>query len=67
MIKEHVERMIVEAHDLGDKIQKLLAFTETEIFKSLTTTKQILLIKQLAYMDGYYTILHERIMMERKS
>jgi hypothetical protein len=60
-MQPHQERVVQEAKDLDEKIEKLTVFLKGEILKTLPTAEQARLAQQLVYMRGYSTMLHERI------
>lgn len=55
------ERLIVERNDLLIKLNKLMAFTVTDKFKSLNEASATLLIMQQHEMQKYMDILRARI------
>lgn len=62
MAADHVERMKVEHAELTTKCDALNKFIYTNpIFKTLEDLEQVEMIKQLALMEGYKTILGGRI------
>lgn len=61
-LEPYQERVIVEARELNEKIEKLDEFIENNsIFKSLSEENQILYIQQVRSMQYYFGILIERI------
>ena len=54
-------RMIDEHSQLVDRIGKLKGFLWGDLYNSLDADSKTLLIQQLAYMQGYETILATRI------
>ena len=57
----HEERVIVEKQELDEKVKKLAAFTETDLFAGLKKDDQNLLIAQLGAMELYSHCLSARI------
>ena len=58
----HQQRVIDEATELKDKIQKLNDFIRNnDFFKTLEMDEQLRMIKQLAFMQCYFNVLDERI------
>lgn len=57
----HVQRMCDELAELEERLAKLVAFTETDTFKSLSETEQSLLLAQSTAMETYSNILKLRI------
>lgn len=58
---DYRQRVIDEASELNNKRKKLKDFINSERFEDLIKRDQVLLIKQLAHMDGYSDILGHRI------
>ena len=56
-----VERMIVEKDELQDKVTKLENFVNGEKFKELKGLEQVYLKEQLKFMNGYLSVLRQRI------
>lgn len=54
-------RVINEKVELEDKINKLTTFISSNIFDTLPKEDRILLTRQLAFMEGYYETLQQRI------
>lgn len=57
-----VERVEAEKAALADNIAKLLAFIQTDGFKELARTQQVLLQIQVEIMLTYQNILYLRLM-----
>lgn len=57
----HQQRVVTEVTELDEKILKLNAFLEGEIFLTLPEIDQNLLIKQVNAMEEYSYLLGERI------
>lgn len=57
----HQERVVTEANDLREKLNKLSAFIGGDIFKKLDMEDRDLLIAQRVFMDAYFGILRQRI------
>ena len=60
-MQPHQQRVIDEKDQLGEKLEKLLAFLSTDIYKSLPQREQELLYFQSQVMEDYYEVLQERI------
>lgn len=61
----HIDRMIKEAAELDERIEKLCEFTHGPIFASLDMRKQDAMQNQLKAMELYRHFLGERIMLEQ--
>lgn len=57
----HQERVIEEARDLREKVEKLAQFSNGDVFAGLPTSERQLLIAQLHAMELYLHCLNERI------
>lgn len=57
----HQQRVVVEKEELDDKIKKLLAFMDGEIFRKLPMDERERMRRQLQYMENYSDVLDERI------
>ena len=57
----HQQRVVDEKTDLDEKLTKLLAFFQTDMFKSLLEAERSRLRNQARFMDGYSAVLEERI------
>jgi hypothetical protein len=60
-LQPHEQRVLDERDDLQGKVDRLLLFTDTSIFRGLDSTDQLLLRHQLDYMRGYLGMLERRI------
>ena len=60
-LQPHQQRVVEERTELIEKITKLHAFFNTEIFDSLQEKDQNLLEKQVQLMMNYSDVLLERI------
>ena len=58
------DRLQIELSELSDKQEKLGKFFGTDMFKGLSTQKQVLLRAQFGAMEAYRQILIERIRIE---
>ena len=58
------DRLQIELSELSDKQEKLGEFFGTDMFKGLSTQKQVLLRAQFGAMEAYRQILIERIRIE---
>lgn len=56
-----LDRLNIERAELADKIEKLGAFLQGKVFKTLEGKQQHLLNEQYSTMCAYLTILDERI------
>jgi len=61
MLEPHQQRVVTEKEELDEKISKLSAFLETDMFSKLKHKDAELLSKQIIIMSKYSTILKERI------
>lgn len=59
--ESYQQRVVIEKGELEEKIEKLSKFLPSATFKSLPEIDQVLLRRQLAYMEGYSRILSKRI------
>lgn len=57
----HQQRVVTERDELADKLEKLLAFFQTETFSGLSEAEKSRLRNQARFMDGYAAVLEERI------
>jgi hypothetical protein len=57
----HIDRMLDERSELAIKVNKLHTFTETDVFKAMSTIDQDLLRIQRYLMHEYIRVLSERI------
>lgn len=57
----HQQRVVDEKAELDDKLAKLKAFKESDLFNSLEIEDRVLLIVQCTYMREYSKILGKRI------
>jgi histone acetyltransferase (RNA polymerase elongator complex component) len=57
----HQQRVVQELSELSDKLAKLKTFTTGTTFSSLAADEQERLKRQLGHMEGYVTVLVERI------
>jgi hypothetical protein len=60
-MSDHKQRMLDEHSQLIERIGKLKSFLWGDLYNSLDADAKTLLIQQLAYMQGYETILATRI------
>lgn len=60
-MQPHQQRVVDEKRELDEKIEKLAAFFNTEIYRGLRSADQSLLSKQLHFMTGYSEVLRDRI------
>ena len=57
----HEQRVIQERDELKEKTEKLYAFFDTQIYKTLLVKDKELLSNQFTVMNQYLSILDERI------
>jgi Rad3-related DNA helicase len=57
----HQQRVVDEAHELGERITRLSAFLQTVTFNTLDEAERRRQRSQLVHMRSYYGILLERI------
>ncbi len=57
----HEQRVVEEKRALDAKREKLHAFFQSEKYESLTEAERARLRYQAMFMDGYATVLEERI------
>lgn len=57
----HQQRVVDERDELDEKLLKLIAFFSTPTFAQLPAEEQDRLRMQVKFMDGYSTILQQRI------
>lgn len=57
----HQQRVVTEKTELDEKIDKLVAFFETQTFKNLPLDEQSRLARQCEHMGKYSEVLAERI------
>jgi hypothetical protein len=55
------ERVVAELKDLDDKISKLQVFIHGGMFNALPSQEQERMTQQLSYMQGYSSVLKQRI------
>lgn len=61
-MSNHIERMKLEHKDLKAKVDALSAFIYgNEIFNQLDELERVRMVKQLAFMESYLSVLTERI------
>lgn len=60
-MKPHEQRVVDEKNELGEKLEKLLTFLQTDIYKSLNEKEQELLSFQSQVMEDYYEVLQQRV------
>jgi hypothetical protein len=60
-MQPHQERVVVEKHELDEKLDKLGAFLTGKIMHTLPDDEQARLRRQYALMRDYSSILQERI------
>ena len=60
-MQPHEQRVVDEKNELGEKLEKLVAFLQTDFYKTLTEKEQELLYFQSQAMEDYYEVLQQRI------
>lgn len=60
-MQPHEQRVVDEKNELGDKLEKLLTFLQTDFYKILSEKEQELLYFQSQAMQDYYEVLQQRI------
>jgi crAss001_48 related protein len=60
-MQPHQQRVVTELKDLSDKREKLGAFLQGDVFKSLDLAERGRLVHQYEIMGKYADILRERI------
>ena len=60
-LQPHQQRVVVEQKELRQKYNDLMTFLQTPIFRGLSEAEQSRLRNQARFMDGYASVLEERI------
>lgn len=60
-MQPHQQRVVDEKEALGEKLEKLLDFIQTDFYKTLPERERGLLFFQSQVMEDYYETLQERI------
>lgn len=60
-MQPHQQRVVDEKNELGDKLEKLLTFLQTDFYKTLREEERELLYFQSQVMEDYYEVLQQRI------
>lgn len=60
-LQPHQLRVIDEKDQVSERLLKLLSFFQTPIFQALSEAEQTRLRSQARFMDGYASVLEERI------
>lgn len=60
-MEPHQQRVVDEKAELDGRLEKLLAFGKTDIFKGLPTDEQRRMQRQVICMTDYSEVLGERI------
>ena len=60
-LQPHEQRVVYEKIELEGKIEKLRAFRNGELFKTLPDAEQLRLNRQYSHMFSYRQVLIERI------
>lgn len=61
-----IDRIVAEANELEDRLNKLDEFLKTDKFKSLTKFEQSLLVSQKTHMYSYLYVLQQRVQFYTK-
>ena len=64
-MRQYVERMLIEKHDLEGKVKKAKKVIESKPF-DMDKTQVMFLAEQVKAMENYLNILKERIEYEKK-
>lgn len=57
-----IERLQVEKSELSEKVEKLVSFIDNEeLFSKIDPMQQTLLKQQVGYMQGYLSVLEQRL------
>lgn len=57
----HIERAEKEAIELGEKIDNLVSFMDSDLFDNLPEHDAFALVQQLSFMQGYLNTLTYRV------
>lgn len=60
-MEPHQQRVVDEKNELSERLAKLLAFFQTPIFEGLSEAERSRMRNQARFMDGYCSVLEERI------
>jgi hypothetical protein len=60
-MQPHQQRVVDEKNELGVKLEALLKFLQTDLYKSLPEKEKELLYFQSQVMEDYYEVLEQRI------
>lgn len=60
-MQPHQQRVIDEKVELGEKLEKLLSFIQTDFYKNLPEAERELLFYQSEVMEDYFKTLEQRI------
>jgi hypothetical protein len=60
-MQPHQQRVVDEKNELGERLEKLLAFLQADLYKSLSEQERELLFFQSQVMEDYYEVLEQRI------
>lgn len=60
-MEAYQQRVVAERDDLADKVKKLGAFIDGDVFPTLSYAEGFRLGKQYGYMKQYLEVLNERI------
>jgi hypothetical protein len=66
-MEDYQQRVVDEAKDLEERIEKLTAFHTSEKYENADREQRVLLGRQLAVMREYHDILTRRIALFPKS
>jgi hypothetical protein len=60
-LQPHQERVLAERDQLSERLEKLLAFFNSEIFSQVDWLEQSRMKRQAIHMERYLNVLNERI------
>jgi hypothetical protein len=60
-MQPHEQRVVDEKNELGERLERLLSFLQTDFYKSLSEKEQELLYFQSQVMEDYFEVLEQRI------
>lgn len=60
-MQPHQQRVVDEKNELGERLEKLLAFIGTDSYKELPEKDKELLFFQSQIMEDYFEVLEQRI------
>ena len=66
-MQPHQQRVVDEKEQLGERLEKLIAFLTTDLYKALPEREQELLYFQSRVMEDYYEVLQQRVELFKES